>query len=99
MPDLKIDLDALAALHRDLSRTVSVFESASMIGGNLADEVGHDGHARELSDKVAAFASGWQYRRQHICDSMHTIERAVQVIHDTFVTADQDLSNALTGQG
>ncbi|MBD7952091.1 hypothetical protein ACFRCR_06575 [Oerskovia sp. NPDC056781] len=85
MPDLKLDLDAMADAATGLRALRTEFLAAEEFNRGLADAAGH----RRLGSAIDDFASAWNIRRERLSEEIQAVADATQAICDTFRELDE----------
>ena len=91
MTDLKLDLELLGQLKKDLESVVMEFKNADDFSDSVADATGHDG----LHDHVRDFAHNWNDKRKAMTENVEALEGQVAAIYDGFSQVDEKPAQAL----
>ena len=92
MPDLDFNLTHLETLISDLRTIKSNFDDAEKFSDEVSAAVGH----ARLSSKVQDFAGQWNDKRREMGDKVGSMAQAVDGIHDSFISVDMELRDAVT---
>jgi len=92
---LRIDMGALDDLWRSLCIVSAELGSAKYATDALGAAVGH----HVLEDRVHEFSSKWDHTRGTIVADVDTVWHQAKALHQTWVGADQQLSQILKADG
>lgn len=92
---LRIDMGALDDLWRSLCVVSAELGSAKYATDTLRAAVGHP----VLEHRVHDFSGKWDHTRGTIVEDVDTVWRQAKALHETWVGADQQLSQILKADG
>jgi len=92
---LLIDMGALDDLWRSLCVVSAELGSAKYATDALKAAVGH----HDLESRVGEFSGKWDHTRATIVEDVDTVWHQAKAIHQTWVGADQQLSQILKADG
>ncbi|MEV7964108.1 hypothetical protein [Oerskovia paurometabola] len=91
MPDIQLDLAAMADTATLLRRLREEFLAAEEFNRGLADAAGH----WHLSDAIGDFASAWNVRREQLGEEIQAVADLTQAVCDTFHEVDAAMAAQL----
>lgn len=89
--DLDFNLTQLNELFRDLVTVKDNFEQAEKFSDAVSQAVGHE----HLASAVQDFADQWNDKRNGLVEKLADLAKAVDTIHDSFITVDQELGSTM----
>lgn len=95
MPDLNVTTEEVRELANKLRLVATEFENAEDIADDYAEQVSHDDLAHELEQ----FAENWKHHREKLMDGLQSFVEAAKSAAEGYEGIEEELVNALEGDG
>lgn len=92
--ELKIDLDELERLWKNLLAIDNSFTGLDSVARHLSEAVGHRG----LGEAIERFESGWDIQREKIIKTLDTLWQTTSQVEKAFRETEQGLTDVLTSR-